>query len=135
MKSLFRRPGGNLRTRVERQLGEDVLDVTLGRPSRDDQPRRDLAVRKPAGDQPRDFSFTRCQDALTPLARLPRRSWKQNALSGRQGIISGLVERHGPALRPGGGKRPILKRSTRSGRALVMVGLVAGSNLPAEGIA
>src|SRR3712207_8036272 len=50
--TLFRSdPGGDLGPCVEAELVQDVGDVDVGRPLRDHQLGRDLAVRHPARDQ------------------------------------------------------------------------------------
>src|SRR6516165_7616571 len=45
-------PRGDLAAVAEAELGQDVLDVVLRRPLRDEQGLADLLVRQPARDQP-----------------------------------------------------------------------------------
>src|SRR6476660_8200527 len=54
---LIDHPGGDLRPRGESQLGEDPLDVSLGGPSRDHEPRCDGAVGQPLRDEAGDLEL------------------------------------------------------------------------------
>ncbi len=57
------RPGGDLRTRREAELAEDVLDMPRGGALRGDQPRRDLRVAQPLSHERRHLPLARREGA------------------------------------------------------------------------
>ncbi len=69
----MRHPRGDLGARVESQLPQDVLHVSLRGAHRDVQPFRDLRVREPAGDEIGDLGLAAGQGRLR-RCRLPRRA-------------------------------------------------------------
>jgi hypothetical protein len=54
---VLNRPEGELTARGERQLAQDVVDVGLDGPLRDDELRGDLTIGEPPGDQGDDLAF------------------------------------------------------------------------------
>ena len=68
-----RRPGRDLSAGIEAEFVEDVLDVRVGGAFGNNERRRNLPVRLPAGDQRGNLALPRCQDlALRSRGPPPR---------------------------------------------------------------
>ena len=102
-KTLLFRPCGNLCTRRESELGEDIADVGIHGALAQDQGNGDVVVGLTLRDQRRYLSLAPGQPAVIFLRRLKR--------SARLGLDRRRSKRHGQRLRCGQGVGdPLLKR-------------------------
>ena len=99
------RPGRDLGTARKPELLEGVADVGLNRALADEERRRDLPVRHPAGDQDRDLPLPRGQRIVRlARARCPRGFWESGGCHRQIPVTAGARgDRLGQVLDRGAG--------------------------------